>query len=73
MIKSIAKKIKAKEDLTDKEREILLFALEQQQKCIEYYSQNFAGTWDSDEVNVNWRATKYNKELDAKIKEVNDV
>lgn len=72
MIKQIVKKLEKNESITEDETLILVEAVKEQIKTIEYYSQNFAGNWDNEQVNVNWRAHKCNEHIESKIKEIND-
>lgn len=69
-ITDIAKKIEKKQELTETEMRIVAEALKEQSKCIEYYSQNFIGNWNCDEVNVNWRAIKCNDYIKNKMDEI---
>lgn len=72
VVKDIIKKVEKNQDITDDERQILVSAVSEQIKTIEYYSQSFAGNWDNEQVNVNWRAHKCNDHIESKIKEINE-
>ena len=71
-VKDITSKLEKNEQLTDDERELLVAILKQQSECIKYYSQNFAGTWDNNEVNINWHAHKCNEQIESKVKEIKE-
>ena len=66
-MKELIKKIQS-DSLSEMDKQILIETLKEQGKCIDYYSQNFVGTWDCDEVNVNWRAKDCKKNIEDKIK-----
>lgn len=51
--------------LTDEDRILIGKMLEEQADCIKYYSQSFAGTWDNNVCNINWRAVKCNNNIEA--------
>lgn len=67
-MKDILKKLKDNQDLMDEEKRILAITLEEHLDTLKYYSQNFAGTWDNDKVNVNWRALKCEQNIQNKLK-----
>lgn len=67
-MKALIKKLESN-SLSESERKSLVKILDEQKKCIEYYSQNFVGSWGSDQVNINWRAKKSNKHTQEMINE----
>lgn len=68
-MKDILSKLKNNELLTDIDRDTLLKTIKEQSECIRYYSQNFVGMWNCDDVNVNWRA----KKCAERIKDITDA
>jgi len=72
-INAIVNKLKKKQSLSDTELNIVLSIFGEQVNCIDYYSQNFVGSWDSNKVNVNWRAVKCNEFISNLLKGVENV
>lgn len=72
-LENILKKIKNKQPLTNEEQSIVNEVFKEQHECIQYYSQNFAGVWDNDTCNVNWRAKKCTDNIQKIVDESAEV
>jgi len=69
-MKDILSKLKNNELLTESDNKILLETIKEQDECVKYYSQNFVGTWNCDDVNVNWRAKKCTDNIKNKTEQI---